>query len=151
MNLESACSWLAHGTGKRGLAHGPERSSVIREESRRAGCLSPFPACPAQSRAAPAVLPPASAGPAGRSEVTDPGHNPKARHREPRHPSAPTQGHIHGPDQALAQPLLTDRLHVAPAIEEGVDDGRIPLLTSPLAEDLVDLHQAEPLAIRPVA
>src|SRR5271155_3924939 len=65
--------------------------------------------------------------------------------------SAPPQGDIHRADEALTQALLADRLHVATTIEKGIDDRRVPLATPTLAENLVDLHEAKPLAVRPVA
>ena len=65
--------------------------------------------------------------------------------------SIPPERDIDRADQAFAQSLLPDRLEVAPAGEEGVDDVRVPLDVPPLLENLVDLREAEPLAVGAVA
>ena len=65
--------------------------------------------------------------------------------------SIPSQRHVNRPDQALAQPLLADGFEVAPAGEERIDDVRIPLNRSAFQQNVVDLRQAQPPAIRAVA
>jgi hypothetical protein len=65
--------------------------------------------------------------------------------------SIPSQRHVDGPDQALAQPFLADGFEVATAGEERVDDVRVPLHRTAFQQDVVDLCQAQPPAIGAVA